>query len=1365
MRFVSKWGRKIVNWGNEQHTRKVPASRNQARYVKAELSGTASYMIAVGHEVSGPLDKRRLRKACLSLLQRHDALRTHFEVSHGNINAIIEEQPRLFLETVKLRDRSFENFQDWATPRVFRNVDPFKRGSLVRFFVADYGDAWRFTIAGHHAITDGVSRGVMNRELLKLYGGETLSSVGSYYDSHSLEPAPQTNDLEAWVQSLPESAVLFSESSQSENEALPGVFEKMHFPELSKTVRRLAKVCKATRFNILSAVYALSLKSASSSSTMSSFFQSEGRKAVGASNSVVGPYSNTLLLDLSFHSDQSFSGLAQQLGSRTKEALSKECEPVMEAIHAALKAPSISLNMFPPAPRIAVEGLSVGVREFLDRRTEYHLNLVWSEDAGDLTARAFYDPSVMSSERVKHILRAQQVILSMALEDPSRTCEDLIKTAREPIEIKSIDGQRYDEVGASLHTKFEKNALAQPRATAIATSQDVISYEQLAARMRMYSEALHADGFREGQTVALIAHRVSDLVAAMLGVSKAGGQFAVIDAKLPQSRVDQLIEQLKPSHLISLARSDLAKGLEAPISISKRVSYPHRSDSQIAYHLFTSGSTGRPKKVSHPATTLQRFVSWQTDTLSLKAPITLMLAGLSHDPIMRDIFLPLHHGGTVVIPFDCEMANPERLRDLVSNHRVNILHMTPSLGRLLTIGAPNWRCPSIVGLFWGGERLTRRVSESWRPRALNARQFNLYGATETPQASLIHEIGQTETNDRIPIGRPMPWTNVQILGASEDETGVWEVGQIVVDLADPVLGVNDAGHTRSTSASRVHYTGDLGFITPDRRVQFIGRLDEQINLNGNRIELGEIEAAACAIDGVEAVCAVVSKNPTPELRLFVSGDTRVLEVDGIRSVLAQTLPSEAQPHRIEIMHRLPVTSNGKIDRMTLQGLSEVSETPNLTNASEPLNAEERFLAGLLGKYTDQSSPSRNESLRDLGVDSLSVIEVRLALEEAGYELPDAWDILPIRTLPQYRASASSQIGLSAGFSLHKMDVLAVLRCLAIGSIVLHHAGVTFLTGASIALFALTGYSIGRLQAPAIFNDGKTGRLWAMIARLLVPLIAVSIGLFTIHTIRGNDPHPAILFFGVNFVPFIELGMQQSEISQRDEGWLWFLHAYLQMFVIMAIIISIPRVFAWIKTHEWQAAIAFAVGSQLLMAATVLGAHLYFSDPPTLILHLERLPTTLFCFVSLGVLCGLASTPKQRSVALGLILLKLTTFSFVYGIHQEPAWAIALLVCLYLSTLRLPKLFSILVASISTQALMIYLTHWSVLLGLKLTFEPNLPILLETAIALSCGIFLGRFLRPIWRALQINWLAEQRVFFVCPSAIQRPLNARKGEAHE
>lgn len=1310
-------------------------------------------MISVGHLVQGRFDKGAFETACQQLLDRHPALRTRFAINAGAVEAIVEQSPASRIDIAVLADPTFKAFRTWALPLVFEKVDPLESGSLVRFIAADYGDSWRFTIAGHHAVSDGFSRGVMNRELLQLYSGEALQPATSFYntDIDSASPPVQHN-VQDVLDTLPVRSQVFAGGQLAQQDELPGTFVERDFDNLSKSIRSLAKATGATRFNVLSSVYALGLSGIFETHDLSTFFQSEGRKVCGASTSVVGPFSNTLPLDLRHDPDVCFADLARGLGDRTSRALACETGPVMEALVAAQKAPTVSLNMFPPAPRIKLNGMSVGPREFLDRRTEYDLNLVWSEDLGVLTARAFYNPNRISKERVDLFITMQERLIQAALSDPTRTCRELLTRVRaeDPAALSSQDvsAASFSRLHELVFDQAEKN----PHSIAIQTSERSVTYKALMDESLAYCSALVRAGVGEGDCVAIVASRTPALVAAMLGASASGATFAVLDAAYPATRLSKMIEAVEAKHLINVSSADVEPALThiqvvLPEHAYERCDVRTGPPRDCAYHLFTSGTTSTPKRISHPEQTLQRFVRWQSQTLGLARPTTLMMAGLSHDPVMRDIFLPLSMGGKVVIPTDAQIFEPCTLRTLATDNEVNVLHVTPSAGRLMAIGESQWRADSVDAVFWGGERLTKNSVDTWQGLAPNAVQYNLYGASETPQAALIHQIGSVAREHFIPLGRPMPWTGTRIVDQNGATLARGETGEIVIDLADPIR-CHTGDHPDSEIDLQLHYhTGDRGYVCEDGMVRFLSRQDRQLKINGYRIEPAEIESAALKHNSISSACLLSSSRSSDEVCLYVESGDESLQTPSLRTYLSSLLPAYMIPQQIEVLAQMPLTQNGKVDHAELRARSP-APSPIDQAQTLPLETEaENQIAKIFQKFSGQDVYGAHQSLVDIGADSLSLLETRFAFEDEGYDLPEDWEFLSIRDLTNFQTRRQSERDNFGWLrSLHRLDTFIVLRCAAILAIVTYHAGIDVPEGASILLFALTGFALGRLQLPAILNDRKIGRIWSMIAKLLIPLIPVSIILYLVHAYIGNNPHISTLLFYENVSAFIDTLILGQENTQQHSVWLWFLHVYLQIFLIIGVVLSIPKVFDWLRVDPWRTAVAFFVISNAMLVVSLIWISQIEAEYSEAAPLFARSPIAVLPFIAAGVLFSAADTKARKTIGVTLAALMLIAYSSLYGIHTETIWFFGLVLCVVLPQMRIPHLFSLIVASVSTQALMIYLSHRMTLFGIETLFLDRIPALIEIAIAVAVGVGFGRAMRPFLQALGINRLAQLQMPF-------------------
>lgn len=1317
------------------------ASGNQRRYVRAELAGQGSYMIPLGHLVEGPFDEAAFRQAAHALVRRHEALRTRFEISGQEVLALVYPEPEAICATCALSDASLSAFRAWALPKIFKDVNPRERGSLIRFLAADLGDSWRFTIAAHHAITDGFSRGVMARELLKLYAGEALEPPGSYYAFKAGDQAEADDrDIKERVEALPEPIRLIGDGSAEDKETGTGQFVQRDFVDVSKHLRARAKSMGATRFSVLSGIYALGLAGFAGSRDLSTFFQSEGRKCLGAPNSVVGPFSNTLPLNLAIDLDEDFGAFVRGLSRQVHDMVALESAPILDATLDAQRAPSVSINMFPPAPRIAAGDLAVGPREFLDRRTEFDLNLVWAEDRRVLSARAYYDGALLSEERVGLFLEMQERLLAAVLVNSERSCRELLADARAGHEVISPPVTTEPEPEQRLHERFFDWAERTPDATAIVTTGGEMTYEALRDDAYAVMDALQSVGVTSSDRVAVFAERSPRLVAAMLGVSATGASFTVIDASYPVQRVAHMLRSLD-TQFVLLAGAEAPDGLgdltvirPSGGPVVNRPFVTQGAPRSVAYHLFTSGTTGTPRLVSHADQSVQRFIDWQFSSLELDRPVaTMMLAGLSHDPTLRDVFLPLSYGGRIAIPAPCEMADPVALRSLFREARCNVVRFSAATSRLLTAGkALDAPFPDLRAIFWGGERLPRASVRQWRDMAPAARQFNVFGTTETPQAFLIHEIGSEDTLRReIPLGRVLPWTGVRLIDGDGATVSTGEVGEMVADLADPAIGAHDPTGPEIDGEARRHFTGDLAYQLSDGLIYFAGRRDSQVKINGYRVELGELEATAEGVDGVEHARAIFENG---NLRLFVLADPRAVTAKDIKFALHRSLPSYMWPVQVMILSEFPTTPNGKVDEAALSEIAAEARIAHIDRPVDaPVGAAEAAIASVLSRNTGGAQVGRTQSLDDLGADSLSTVETRIDLEALGLSLPDDWPWLSVADLARIQPNAVIGEDASKGLLQNvPTEAFLVMRAIAIVSVVTFHSGVPLVPGASLILFVMAGYAFARLQLPGILREESARRVWALMARLLVVLVPVSLVYYAKHAIFDGDAHLSTILPYRNFAELVDILLLGRDGLGIQLPWLWFLHVYLQIFAIFGVVLSSARIRALLAADAWTCLLIFFAMSEVLGVSTMVLLGYWTDDFRTSSDLLMGSPTTIMPLLVLGALCALADSRQRIMVSLALSLAHWGVSQFAYITHDEIWWALALAICVSLPTITMPRLLSTVVVILSVHSLMIYLTHHAAtFLFVEFTGGTS-PLPASIAFQLAVGLLVGVAVR---RAIQ------------------------------
>jgi acyl-coenzyme A synthetase/AMP-(fatty) acid ligase len=361
-----------------------------------------------------------------------------------------------------------------------------------------------------------------------------------------------------------------------------------------------------------------------------------------------------------------------------------------------------------------------------------------------------------------------------------------------------------------------------------------------------------------------------------------------------------------------------------------------------AYVMFTSGSTGSPLAVVGPETALTVFFRWYARRFGLTATDRFsVLAGLSHDPLLRETLLPLWLGATVCLP-PAPAESPGEVVRWLRETNVTVVHLTPARARLLAAAAAGMTVPAVRLAAIAAAPVTEDAYQALRELFPRARRIGLYGTTETPQGVSLADLDAEFAGENAgypPLGAGSPSAELGVLGPGNAPAAVNEIGEVYVRSPYLALGyLNEPGlsaaqFTRETwtgdTSVRVYRTGDIGRYRPDRSVEFLGRLDDQVSVGGYRVEPAEIERALREHAAV-ADCAVAVADETLAAAVL---PRRSVSSEALLRHLAARLPEPMVPRRIGIVSHIPVTPNGKVDSQALDAL--LRRTPAVGAAPNP----------------------------------------------------------------------------------------------------------------------------------------------------------------------------------------------------------------------------------------------------------------------------------------------------------------------------------------------------------------------------------------------------------------------------------------------
>ncbi|QKN67397.1 non-ribosomal peptide synthetase [Amycolatopsis sp. WAC 01375] len=531
---------------------------------------------------------------------------------------------------------------------------------------------------------------------------------------------------------------------------------------------------------------------------------------------------------------------------------------------------------------------------------------------------------------------------------------------------------------ATTPALFEATAAVLPDRPAVAMDTTTLTYAELNGEANRLARRLVAHGIGPERLVALAMPRSIEFVIAVLAVHKAGAAYVPVDPDYPEERKRQMLDDTSAHCLLSLPGQDVT-GAPVVLSVERE---PGRAEPNLAdedrngplrpdhpaYVIYTSGSTGRPKGVLVTHRGIPNLADDYVRRQELGPESRLLaFASPSFDAAVAEFWPIWQAGGCLVLASAPDLVPGEPLGRLVRDQRITHVTLPPSaLAPLEEAGG----LPAGLTLLVAGEACPAPVAKRW---AVDRVMINAYGPTETTVAVTASEPLTGEETP--PIGRPITGVRTYVLDDRLKPVEDGDVGELYT--VGPGLA---RGYLRRAAATaerflpdpfggpggRMYRTGDRVRARSDGQYVFVGRVDDQLKVRGHRIEPGEVEAALLAVDGVAQ--AVVTEHENRLVAYVVgTGGTRV-PADRLLPPLREQLPGYLVPDVVVGLPSLPVSPNGKIDRVALPTPEE--EHAGRAAGREPLTPTEIILAELFAEVLGVSSVGVEDSFFEIGGHSL-----------------------------------------------------------------------------------------------------------------------------------------------------------------------------------------------------------------------------------------------------------------------------------------------------------------------------------------------------------------------------------------------------------
>jgi len=996
--------------------------------------GNAIYNMPTAVGMTGTLDLDALTQAINEIVRRHDTLRTRIVTKEGKASQVIDPFAPFTLPITDLshlpsaeREQEARRLVEVEAQAPFDLAQgPLFRAKLIKLVEGDAGadrqDDTILLFTLHHIISDGWSTRVLVRELSQLYRAISDNRPVSlpplpiqyadfaYWQRQWLQGEVLESQLNYWREQLigaPALLELPTDHPRPPVQTYRGADLFFTLPEsLASSLRNLSQQEGVTLFMALLAAFQTLMHRYSHQPDICVGTPIANRNRAELEN-LIGFFVNTLVMRTDFTGSPSYRALLQRVREVALGAYDHQDLPFEYLVdqlgvernmsHSPLFQVMFTLDSAASGGELAAADVSIRSLDSETTTARFDLVLSMIEDGDALVGSWEYNTDLFEQSTIRRMADHFLILLADAIAHPD-TAVDRLQLFPEA-EAEQLhawnDTQKPIPMDEPVFRRIERYAQEQPDAVAVRFVSEQIaelSYADLNRRANQLAHHLLALGVRPDMPVGISVERSLNMVVGLLGIMKAGAAYMPIDPTYPAERIRYMIEDSGVSVLLTDRRSEISGQqsddvrrltFDDPAIAARPTANPDVpvSPDHLAYVIYTSGSTGLPKGVMLQHRGLTNLVDAQTHGFAVdEHSRVLQFASFSFDASVSEVFMALYTGATLVLIPPETLQSAETLLAALRQERITTVTTPPSL---LSVLEPN-DLPALETIISAGEPCTWEIVSRWR---LGRRFVNAYGPTEAtvgPTYDILD--GEQEQTPTVPIGRPTQNVQIHLLSPAMEPTPVGVTGEICIGgvgvgrgyLKRPALTAEKfvPDPFSDQPGARMYRTGDAGRYLADGRIEFLGRIDDQVKVRGYRIELGEIEAVLEQHPHVQSAAVVIPEDGRAKrlVGYIIPAGDQEPQTEELRAFVRTKLPEYMTPTQFEVIEAFPLTPNGKVDRKALAA-KELGRAEQMQAFVAPSTEVERLLAQVWQAVLRIDQVGIHDNFFQLGGDSILSIQV------------------------------------------------------------------------------------------------------------------------------------------------------------------------------------------------------------------------------------------------------------------------------------------------------------------------------------------------------------------------------------------------------
>ena len=917
-----------------------------------------SYNICKAIEVRGSIDTRRMRSAVEQLVVRHEILRTCFEAKLGNPVQTVHKEIPLHIHYLEAEKGDLDDLLSSLIKPFDLETPPLFRISLIQIGL----DHHLIFFDIHHIICDGTSIRILIDEFFKLYENLPLPELPIQYRDYAswqqrlLHSGDLKKEREFWLGSLgknppvlnmipdyPRPPVRDEQGSWFEFRLGSGLSSKLK--DFVHQWSAIPSMFLLAAFKVLLFRYARQ-----EDIVIGTILSGRNHHDLG---SMVGMFAKTVAWRTQIMSEHPFRELLRDIQMHYLEVYENQDYPYEKIVEMVVRDRDLSRNPlfdvvfsfqnFIPAP-IETRDLCAGERFFHSRRARYDLVLeIW--EAGNEFHCAFeYASCLYREETIRGLADHYINLIRGALNTPDVPPHALpiMSHHEEQRILQEFNHTPFPAPELTMAGLFEQQVEKYAERPGLLWHRRRYAYQEVNRQANLLARLLIERGVGPGTVVGLMFQPSFLQWISLMAVWKAGGAYLPMDPNHPEERkIYQLEDSGAPLLLIDRESEEAwPKKYQGKVLIVDEGLLPSReqvavpetqtSPDDLAYMIYTSGSTGQPKGVGVRHRNLVNFLLQAAKIFPCNEEDTwIFKTNYCFDASLEELCLWFLGGGQLYIADRDADRDARSLAETFQAFQVTHATFVPSSMKFFLMSLDDEAKPfasNIRYLIVGGEAMSRDLADEIFATFGKVNLINSYGPTETTVAAVMDRVPYTSEGIEPPIGRPLANYRVRILDERDHLQPIGVPGEICIAGDGVAVGYRNLPElTRKrftcdpfSPRERMYRSGDVGRWLPDGRIEFLGRLDQQLKIRGFRIEPAEIEHVLRAYPGLSEVVVIGRKNNTGETRLCAYVVMKeALDQRAIYEFASRHLPDYMVPVFFVQIDEIPLTPNGKIEQNSL----------------------------------------------------------------------------------------------------------------------------------------------------------------------------------------------------------------------------------------------------------------------------------------------------------------------------------------------------------------------------------------------------------------------------------------------------------------